>query len=210
LKVWACNFTFFAHYLQPFKFLKSLDLTSVGLGLDKILFEFGWELVIWKPFGVQFWSKAVLGPNKANFDVVDVLDELPPSEDDGDSNTVRAEIGSEPVFEMGDLGVGPESVPELGEVGVESPPLFEENVDVSFYKVADFERDEEVDTPVVTMQPKTIRLPNLERGRKRKGSKTLLAKQTFPLFVSSGPCKLKLHLLPHNLNRPSQNPQSKP
>jgi len=33
---------------NPFKFLKSLDLTSVGLGLDEIPFDFGWNLVIWK------------------------------------------------------------------------------------------------------------------------------------------------------------------
>ena len=68
-------------------------MTSVGLGLNEIPFEFGWELVHWKPFGVQFGSKAVLGPNEAGFDVVDVLDESSPSEDDGDSDMVRAEIG---------------------------------------------------------------------------------------------------------------------
>jgi len=70
-----------------------------------------------------------------------------------------AETGSEPVSEQGDFGTEPEPVPEFGQVGVEPPSIFEENVDVSFDKVADFERDEEVDTPVMIVQPKTISLP---------------------------------------------------
>jgi len=89
---------------NPFKFLKSLDLTTVGLGLDEIPFDFEWKLVIWKPFGVQFGSKAVLGPNEAGFHVVNVLDESSPSEDDGDSDTTRAETRPKPVSEMNDLG----------------------------------------------------------------------------------------------------------
>jgi len=116
---------------NPFKFLKSLDLTLVGLGLDEIAFEFGWELVIWKPFGLQFGSKVVLGPNEAGFDVVDILDESSSSKDDGDSGTIRAEIGPEPISELSDLGARPEPVPKVGEAGVEPPSLFEENVDVS-------------------------------------------------------------------------------
>jgi len=35
---------------------------------------------------------------------------------------------------------------------VEPPLLFEEDVDASFDRVADFERDEEVDTPIVIQQ----------------------------------------------------------
>ena len=61
--------------------------------------------------GVQFGSKAVLGPNEAGFEVVDVLDESSPSEDNEDSDTVRAEIG-------------PKTVPGVGEVGVEPPSIF--------------------------------------------------------------------------------------
>ena len=41
-------------------------------------------------------------------------------------------------------------------------------MDVSFDKVADFERDEEVDTPIVIVQPKTIRLPQPGERQKRK------------------------------------------
>jgi len=111
----------------PFKFLKSLDLTMVELGLNEIPFDFGWELVIWKPFGVQFGSKAVLGPNETGFDAVDVLDESSSSEDDGDSDMGRAETGPEPISEIGDLGTRPEPVPEVGKSGVQPPSVFLEH-----------------------------------------------------------------------------------
>ena len=52
----------------PFKFLKSLDLTMVRLGLDEIPFDFGWKLVIWEPFRLQFGSKAIFRPNDIGFD----------------------------------------------------------------------------------------------------------------------------------------------
>jgi len=64
----------------------------------------------------------------------------------------------QPVSEIGDLRIGSEPVPEVGDIGIEPPPLFEENVDVSFDKVADFEGNEEVELPVVILQPKTISL----------------------------------------------------
>ena len=157
-------------------------------------------MVIWKPFGVQFGSKAVLGPNEAGFDVVNVLDKSSPSEDDRDSDTIRAETWPEPISEMDELGTRLEPVPEVGEVGVEPPSVFEENVDMFFDKVADFEKDEKVELPVVIVQPKAIILPQPTEGPRKKRIKTLLAEQTFPLFASSGPCKLKPHLLSHNLN----------
>ena len=47
----------------------------MGLGLTEIPFDFGWDLVIWEPFGVQFGSGAILGPNKTGLNVVDVLDD---------------------------------------------------------------------------------------------------------------------------------------
>jgi len=166
---------------NPFKFLKSLDLTLVGLGLNEIPFDFGWELVIWKSFGVQFGSKAILGPNEAGFDVVDVLDESFPSEDDGHSDTVRVKIGPEPVSEMGDLGIGPEPVPKVSEAGVEPPSVFVDHADMSFDKVADFEGDEEVDPPVVILQPKTISLPQPSEGPRKKRIKTLVGYTDFPL-----------------------------
>ena len=65
-----------------------------------------------------------------------MLDESSPSEDDRDLDTVRAETRSESISEQGDLGTRPEPIPKFGEVGIEPAPLFEENVDVSFDKVA--------------------------------------------------------------------------
>jgi len=38
----------------PFQFLKSLDLSSVGLGVDAVPPCFEWELVVWKPLNEQF------------------------------------------------------------------------------------------------------------------------------------------------------------
>jgi len=46
---------------------------------------------------VQSEPKAILGPNEAHIEVVDVLDESSPSE--GDSDSIRVETGSEPIFE---------------------------------------------------------------------------------------------------------------
>ena len=54
-------------------------------------------------------------------------------------------------------------------------------MDVSFDKVADFERDKEVDTPVVIVQPKTIRLLQSGEGSKRKRIKTLTSRIDLPL-----------------------------
>ena len=39
---------------NPFQFLKSLDLKSVGLRLDVVPPCFGWELVVWKPLNERF------------------------------------------------------------------------------------------------------------------------------------------------------------
>ena len=151
----------------PFNFLKSLDFDYCGVRLVEISFDFGWKLVIWEPFGVQFGSKAVLGLNETGFDVVDVQDESSPSEDEGDSDMARAKTGSEPVSEIGDLGTRSEPVPEVGESEVEPPPVFEEHEDMSFDKVADFEGDEKVDPPVVILQLKTISLPQPSEGPRK-------------------------------------------
>jgi len=41
-------------------------------------------------------------------------------------------------------------------------------VNDSIDRVADFEKDEGVDTPIVIVQPKTIRLPQTGEGQKTK------------------------------------------
>jgi len=103
---------------KPFGFLKSISLSSVGLGLNAIPYEFGWDLVVWKRTLEQSEPKGVLGPNEAHVEVVDVLDDSSPSE--GDSDSVMVEIGSEPVSEQGEFGTGPEPIPETGEA---EPPV---------------------------------------------------------------------------------------
>jgi len=108
-------------------------------------------LIVWKSFGLQYEPKAVLRRNEAHIEVVDVLDESSPSE--GDSDSFRVETGSEPVFKQGEFGTGPEHVPEFGEIGVEPPIIFEEDVDDSFDRVADFEKEEEVEIPILAVQP---------------------------------------------------------
>jgi len=82
---------------KPFGFLKSIGLSSVGLGLNAIPFEFGWDLVVWKSIVEQFEPKGVLGPSETHVEVADVLDDLSPSE--GDSDSVMVETRSEPVSE---------------------------------------------------------------------------------------------------------------
>jgi len=123
-------------------------LSSVGLGLYAIPFEFGWNLVVWKPFGVQSEPNVVLGPNEAHIEVVDVVDESSPSE--RDSGLVRVETGSEPVSERGEFGTGLEPVPEFGEIEVEPPLLFREDVDDSD-RVVDFEKEEEIEILILAV-----------------------------------------------------------
>ena len=83
---------------KPFGFLKSINLSLVGLGLDEIPFEFGWNLVVWKPVVVQSEPKGVLRPSQAHVEVVNVLNDSSPSE--GDSNSVMVKTRSEPVSEQ--------------------------------------------------------------------------------------------------------------
>jgi len=137
-----------------------------------------------------------------------VLDDSSLSEEDGDSDSVRVETKSEPISNQGGFGIGPEPVLAFGEIGVELPLLFEDDVDDSFDRVADFEKEEVVQIPIFAVQPLTLKNPNLVRGKRENGSKSLLNEQTFLSFVSSKPCKLKPPLLPLNQNPPSQNPQS--
>jgi len=164
---------------KSFGFLKSINLSSVGLGLDAIPFEFGWNLVVWKPFGVQSAPKAVLGPNEAHIEVVDVLDESSASE--GDFDSVRVEIGSEPVSEQGEFGTGPEPIPEFGEIGVEPPLIFKEDVNDTFDRVANFEKEEEVEISILAVQPSTLKVSQPSEGQKKKRIKTPAGRTDLPL-----------------------------
>jgi len=155
---------------KPFGFLKSINLSLVGLGLDEIPFEFGWNLVVWKPVVVQSEPKGVLRPSQAHVEVVNVLNDSSPSE--GDSDSVMAETGSKPISEQAEFGTGSEPVPEIGEMRIEPPLIFEEDVDDSFDRVADFEKDEEVEILILAVQPLTLKVPQPSEGQKKKQIKT--------------------------------------
>ena len=57
---------------NPFQFLKSLDLKSVGLGLASVPFCFGWDLVQWNPKLDE--SRVDLGVKLDDF--VEICDEV--------------------------------------------------------------------------------------------------------------------------------------
>jgi len=98
------------------------------------------------------------------------LDESSSSE--GDSDSVRVEIGSEPISEQGEFGTSPEPIPEFDESGVKPPLLFNEDVDDSFHRVADFDKEEEVEIPILAVQPSTLKVSQPSEGQKKKRIKT--------------------------------------
>jgi len=121
---------------------------------------------LWKPILEPFGRKGVLGPSEVQTEVFDVVGDSSLSE--GDSDSMLAKTGPEPVSDLSEFRTRPEPVPDVGEAGSEPPPMFEENVDDSFDRVADFEKDEEVDTLIVIVQPKTLKIPQTGEGHKRK------------------------------------------
>ena len=80
--------------LKTFGFLKCVNLSSVGLGLNEVPSVFGWDLVMWKPILEQSEPKGALGPSEVQTEVF-VIDDSSPSE--GDSNSVMVETRYEPV-----------------------------------------------------------------------------------------------------------------
>ena len=101
----------------PFQFLKSLDLSSSGIGLGAVPSCFGWELIEWKPLVHQ--SRAEIGGKPAEVfrevhDVVDV----------GDDTSEEGKIDL-------DLGTGDVPIHEIGGSG----SVFEDYSGVSFEKV---------------------------------------------------------------------------
>jgi len=138
----------------------------MGLGLNEILFKFGWDLVVWKPILEQSEPKGALGPSEVHIEVVDIVDDSSPSK--GDSDSVMPETRSKPVSDQSEFGIRPEPVPEISEAGIEPPPMLEEDVDDSFDRVADFEKDEEVKIPILAVQPTTIKISPTGEGQKKK------------------------------------------
>jgi len=70
---------------KTFGFLKCVNLSSVGLGLNEVSPEFGWDLVLCKSILKQSDPKSVLGASEVQTKVVDVVDDSSLSERDSDS-----------------------------------------------------------------------------------------------------------------------------
>jgi len=172
---------------KTFGFLKCVNLSSMGLGLNEVPSESGWDLVLWKLALEQSRPKGVLGPSEVQTEIFDVVDDSSLSED-----SVLTETRFEPVFDMSESKTRPEPVLDIGEARIEPPLVFEENVDDFFDKVADFEKDERVETPIVIVQPKTIKIPP-KWGRTKEEKSSCL-------FINLGLCKLKPLIIPHNPN----------
>ena len=164
---------------KPFGYLKRLNLSSVGLGLDEVAPEFGWDMVLFGPILEQSRPKGVQGPSEAQTEVINVLDDSSLSK--GDSDSVLAETRPEPVSDLSESKTRSEPVPDLGEAGTKPPLVFEDSVDDFLDTVADFEKDEEFDTPVVIVQPKTIKIPQTGEGRKKKRIKEPAGRTDLPL-----------------------------
>jgi len=191
---------------KPFGFLKSINLSSVGLGLNEIPFKFGWDLVVWKPVVVQSEPNGVLGPSEAHVEVVDALDDSSPFE--GDSDSVMVATRAEPVSEQGEFRTGPEPVPETGEV--EPPLVFEEDVDESFDKVADFEKDKEVEIPILAVQSTTLKVPQTSEGQKKKQIKTLVGRTDLLLVRQFKAMQAKASFSPSQPKSAKPKPAPKP
>jgi len=145
---------------KPFRFLKSLNLSLLGLGLNEVPLEFGWDLALFKVDGEQTVSEGVFESDEAQtgFDVVPEL-----------SGVLFGAEGSPDPMSEGVLGLsetetGPEPVPDLSEARTEPPLVFEDKWDDSFDRVADIEADEEYDILVVIVQPKSVKTPQTGEG----------------------------------------------
>ena len=149
---------------------------------------------------MQSEPKAVLGPNEDHIEVVDVLDESSPSE--GDSNPVRVETWSKLVSEQGEFEIGPGPVPDTSEA--EPPLVFKEDVVDSFDRVADFEVDEEVEIPILAVQPTTRKVPQTGDGQKKKRIKTPAGRTDLPLVCQFKAMQAKAS------SSPSQPKSAKP
>jgi len=100
----------------PFQFLKSLDLSSSGIGLGAVPSYFWWELVERKPLVHQF--RAEIGGKLAEVfgEVYDVVE-------------VRDDTSEEGKIDL-NLGIGDAPVHEIGSSG----SIFEDYTDDSFEK----------------------------------------------------------------------------
>jgi len=120
----------------PFKFIKRIDLITMGRGLGDVPFGFGWELVEWKPSANQTGSERRVRPDEGFTEVCEVVE----VEDD------VSEEDSVPKIDL-DLGTGSEPVLDFGDVSSESLPVFEDYRGNTVEKVGEIDIDEGLQTP---------------------------------------------------------------
>ena len=112
----------------PFQFLKSLDLRSLGMGLDAVPSCFRRELVEWKPLVQQCRAEIGGEPTEIFGDVHDVVEV-------GDDTSEEGKIDL-------DIGTGDALVHEIGGSG----SIFEDYPGDSFEKVGEIDLEEEPQT----------------------------------------------------------------
>jgi len=82
----------------PFKFLKELNLTFVGLGLESVPVSFEWKLVEWKP---KIDGSRVEFRQDSGDDFVEIHEEIEVKDDQGEGFGPQIELnlgtGSDPV-----------------------------------------------------------------------------------------------------------------
>jgi len=74
-----------------FKFLKSLDLISLGKGLNDVPSSFGWELVEWKPMVHQIRTEIGVKPAEDFVEVCDVVEVKDDTSEEGVGKKIRSE-----------------------------------------------------------------------------------------------------------------------
>ena len=150
---------------KTFGFLKCVNLSSVGLGLNEVPPEFGWDLVFFEPILEQSRPKGVQGPSDVQTEVIDVDDDSSPSEGDSDSVHVTS-------WEIVLVETRSEHVPDSNKPQLEPNPFYEERsddfLDDFSEKVADMDLGEGPETPIETVQTMPVQTPQTGEGQKKK------------------------------------------
>jgi len=155
---------------MPFKFLKSVDLKTIGRGLSGVSSGFGWNLFEWKPTVEQSGSEGDLGPDEIFTDeVVEVVE------------VSKEESMPENLLGLEGFRAGSEPVSDFSETRTESPLIFEDKLDDTFDKVVDIDMPEELKTPHETDPSIPIAKPQPGEGLRRKRIKTSAGQTDLPL-----------------------------
>ena len=96
------------------------------------------------------------------------------------------EFGIRPklIPDLSESETGLEPVPDLDEVGIEPSSVFKDSLDVPFdnlYWVANINKNEGSNTPVVIIQTKPVQIPQTGEGQRRKQFKTPADRTDLPL-----------------------------